>query len=349
MKVLVEICHPSHYYLFKNVIRKLREKGAEVLIAVKNRENIITALLEKDKEKYVLVGSTMAGLIRKALYLPIYELRLLEIAIDFNPDIFLSMNSVYSAHISFLMRKKHIAYTDTEVSRIITLLLLPFTHTVITPKSFRPIFRYKNHIQTDSYKVMAYLDPRFFIPDASILKELGISKQDKIAIIRFSSFDASHDIGITGLNNESKKRLINEIRKFARPIISSETPLAQEHKEFEYSLGPEKMLSLLALADIYVGEGATMACEAALLGTPSIFIHPNSAGILNELESKGLLMNFHNPNAEIEEIIMQVRRILLDNKYKEQQKENIVGIFHSKEDLNESIVSEVIKAYSSKL
>jgi len=347
MRILIEICHPSHYFLFKNVIKKLRDRGGvEILLAVKNREGIITTLLDKNGERYSLIGGTTTGLLRKALYLPRYELKLLIIAKEFRPDIFLSMNSLYSAHVSFLLGKKHITYTDTEISRIITILLMPFTHTVITPKSFKPIFHYRNHIQTDSYKVMAYLDPRYFVPDTSVLEDLKIKDQERIAVLRFSSFDASHDVGISGLSIESKIRLINEIQKLARPIISSEVPLMPEHKKFEYSLGPEKMLSLLAFSDIYIGEGATMACEAALLGVPSIFIHPNRAGILDDLESQGLLKNFHNPNEELEEIIEQVRRILVNGKLKEQQRKKVADIFANKENLNDVIIRELDKAYN---
>jgi hypothetical protein len=38
------------------------------------------------------------------------------------------------------------------------------------------------------------------------------------------------------------------------------------------SVAPEKIHDLLYYASLYVGEGATMATEAGLLGTPSVYV-----------------------------------------------------------------------------
>ena len=41
--------------------------------------------------------------------------------------------------------------------------------------------------------------------------------------------------------------------------------------------------------DLYIGEGATMASECAMLGTPAMYINTLGAGTLEEQEKYGLI------------------------------------------------------------
>ena len=60
-------------------------------------------------------------------------------------------------------------------------------------------------------------------------------------------------------------------------------------------------------AKMYIGEGGTMASEAALLGTPSIYTSTIRLGYLNELEKKyDLIYSLNNSN----EIIEKVRNLV---------------------------------------
>ena len=65
-----------------------------------------------------------------------------------------------------------------------------------------------------------------------------------------------------------------------------------------------KIHDLLYYATMYIGEGASMASEAAVLGTPSIYINPLRLGYLDELEKKyGLVYNIPNPKKAIQKAI----------------------------------------------
>ena len=53
-------------------------------------------------------------------------------------------------------------------------------------------------------------------------------------------------------------------------------------------------------SELYIGEGGTMASEAAVLGIPSIFVNSLELGYLNELEKKyGLVFNFSDSKKAI--------------------------------------------------
>jgi len=342
MRVMFDLGHASHYYLLRPVMKALRDRGDEVRIIVRDREGLVSKLLIADGEKFQIISKDVKrGAVRKTMRMIVNDIRVLKIAAEFRPDVFLSLASPYAGFASFVLRKPHIIYTDTEVARIILLLALPFSTTMITPASFTSKYRKRNHIRTDGYKVLAYLNPKSFRPDPSVLAGSGLTEGDRFTVVRFSSYDASHDFGLAGLNAESRVRLVEELAKHSKVIVSSEVELEPRLKEFEYRLPPEKILDLIYYASLYVGEGATMACEAAVLGVPSVFIHRNTAGILDDLEREGLLRSFHRPNEDLTEIMALCRKMLEDGSFKREQKEKSKALFKKKEDPADVIIREV--------
>jgi len=342
MRILFDLGHASHYYFFKPAIGKLRDRGDEIGIVVRNREGLVSKLLTADGEEFTTISRDVGpGVLRKAFRMIINDVSLLRFAAKWRPDVLVSAASPYSGFASFFLRKPHIIYDDTEVAQISQLLVLPFTTTMITPTSYDARYRIKNLVRTDGYKVLAYLNPSRFHPNPTALSESGLAENEKFTMIRFSSYDGSHDFGLTGLSSESRKRLVRELMKFSKVVISSEVELEPELKEYEYRLRPERILDVLNYAALYVGEGATMACEAAVLGVPSIFIHRNTAGILEDLEKEGLLRSFHRPNEDLEEIISLSTEMLKDPSYRVRQKDKSAKLLRSKEDPTDIIMREI--------
>ena len=56
---------------------------------------------------------------------------------------------------------------------------------------------------------LCYLHPNYFTPDPHVLNMLGVKRNEKYVILRFVSWDASHDIGQTGLDYGTKIKLVN--------------------------------------------------------------------------------------------------------------------------------------------
>jgi len=122
--------------------------------------------------------------------------------------------------------------------------------------------------------------------------------------LRFVSWGASHDIGKVGLSDADKVRLVKTLKDHGRVLITSEGSLPEALIPYQIRVSPIYIHDLLHYARMYVGEGATMASEAAILGTPSVYINPLGSGNLEEIINKYHLM-YHYKNAEpaIEQII----------------------------------------------
>jgi len=341
LRILFDLGHPAHYHLYKNAIRALRERGDDIIIVVRNREEMVAQLLKEDGQDFVMLGRNVPGLFMKALYMLRNDAKLLRIASGFKPDLFVSMSSPYSAHASFILRRPHLSFTDTEISTVILFLLAPFTTRMITPTSFKGDFSFRSHRKVDSYKELAYLHPKYFRPDPKLLDELKMGRDEKFALIRFSAYDASHDTGLRGLGKEARERLIRELSKRCRVFISSEIPLGTEFEKYELRIPPTKMHDMLCLASLYIGEGAVMASEAAMLGIPSIFINPSSRGYIDDLAKMGLVLHYRNPEKELEEIIASARDILSSRSYAEEIRSKRDAMLRKRTDLTETILEEI--------
>ena len=131
----------------------------------------------------------------------------------------------------------------------------------------------------------------------NILNNLNLSKNEEYVVLRFVSWNAHHDVGQLGLDLDTKRDLIDLLRKRYKIFISSEGELPEEFKEFQINISPDRMHDVLAFASIFIGESATMASESALLGTSAVYINSLPLmGYLKEEQNVGLLKHF--PSSE---------------------------------------------------
>ncbi len=273
MNILFEVGHPAHVHLFKYLIGELEKNGYRTQIAVREREGMVGPLLEKYGFPYKMMKPNAQGMFGKAVTMIKNDMALLKIARKSKPDIFVSVASPYSAHVSTIIRKPHISLTDTEDAGLQLKLMVPFTETILTPDCFLKSFPEKKHIRYPGYHELAYLHPNRFTPDPSVLEYLGVEKGEKYVIMRFSAWDASHDIGQHGLqSDEERLNLVKEIEKYARVFISSEIPLKGGLERRRINIPIHRVHDALYYASLYVGDGHKMAAESGILGTPSIII-----------------------------------------------------------------------------
>jgi uncharacterized protein len=311
MKVVVNMSHPSHVHYFKNLITELKRNGHEVLITASEKE-VTFNLLDKYSLDYVKVGKYSDSLIKKLLDIPLIDLRVYKAIKNFDPDIVIGENSVSAAHASFLLRKKCINFEDSEHAKEIMMLYMPFVNTVCTPSSFN-LNLGRKQIRFDGQKELAYLHPNYFNPNPDVLKEIGLGEDDTIIFLRFVSWTASHDVGEHGIRN--RKDLVRKLNKFGKVLISSEGKLEAELERYRINVSPEKIHDLLYYSTIYIGEGATMASEAAVLGTHSIYISTcaKQCGVFKDLYKYELLWYYDDET----EVIDRVREILRNNPKEE--------------------------------
>lgn len=310
MRILVDIGHPAHIHYFKNCARIMSEKGHEFLFVVRERDSTIE-LIESTGFNWVSRGKGKKGLINKLIGIPIIDHKIFKIAKDFKPDILLSFSSPYAAHVSKLIRKPHIAFDDTEHAKFEHWMCRPFTDLVLSPSCYNAKL-WKNQILFNSFMELFYLHPHYFQPDRHVLESIGVKESERFCILRFISWEANHDVGQYGLTYQEKLQLVESLNKRCKVFISSEVELNEELKQYQLKIHPKNLHHLLYFASIYIGEGGTTASEAAVLGTPAVYINTLEAGLFDEEQNRGLLYHLRSLN----EILERTNKILDDSNSK---------------------------------
>ncbi len=306
MNILIDIGHPAHVHYFKNFIKLMKMKGHNFLIIARDKE-ITHTLLNTYKIPFVSRGSGGKSLIKKILYIPIADRIIYKESKKFKPDLFLSFASTYAAHVSKIIGKPHIALDDTEHAKLELLMYPPFTDVILTPSCFSKDLG-KKQLFFDSFTELLYLHPDHFSPNPIVLKLLDLEKDEDFAIVRFVSWDASHDIKEKGLSNYDKIKLVEQLANKMRVFVSSEGDMPKEISKYKFHLPYELLHDVLFFARLYVGEGGTTASEAALLGTPAVYINNLTMGYIDDEKRAGLLFQ-STLNDEIDSIILNI----LDN------------------------------------
>ncbi len=318
MKILIDIGHPAHVHLFKNFAKYMILRGDEVLFTCRDKEFEIS-LLEHYGFEYKSFGRKFNSTKGKIFGLLKFGLQEIAIAIKFKPNLFLSAGSMYSAHASSVLRKPHFTFEDTFNMEQVR-LYLPFTQKVFVSKIPEGINIDRDKIvQYDGYHELAYLHPNWFKSDDSIYKDLKIDKGDKYVIIRFVSWNASHDIGQSGISFDDKRKLIEKLSEYAKIFITSEGELPEEWKKYQLTIEPYKIHNLMANATLFVGEGATMASECAMLGTPAIYINSIEAETIKEQERYSLLYHYKSGKIAIDKAIELSKIPSLEEKFKKKR------------------------------
>ena len=147
----------------------------------------------------------------------------------------------------------------------------PFSEVILTSDYEHPLHS-KRVLKYQGYNELLYLHPNRFTPNTAILQELGVKENEPYVVMRFVSWNATHDMGHAGISFENKRRAVESFSKFARVFISSESPLPDELKQYKLPTSPEKIHDVIAYASLIFGESATMVAEGAMLGVPGVYI-----------------------------------------------------------------------------
>jgi predicted glycosyltransferase len=298
LRVLIDVGHPAHVHFFKNTIWSLEKKGHKVMVVSRDKD-VVLELLKAYKIPHTVLSKVKPGKVHLLEELFIREYKLLKIAKRFDPDVLMGILSPNVAQIAWILRKKSIIFNDTEHAVLVQKITYPFCDIICTPSCYLK-YEGKKQIHYSGYHELAYLHPSYFNPHNEIIKELGVEVGEPFIILRFITWEAHHDVGQRGIEN--KLRLVQELEKFGKVFITSEGPLAEEFKRYKIRVTSEKIHHLLYYAALYVGEGATMAVESAILGTPSIYVSTlaGTMGNFSELEENyGLLFNYSDSEAAL--------------------------------------------------
>lgn len=308
MRLLVEFGHPAQVHKFKHVLKRMRARGAAVLVLSRDKD-VTLPLLDELGIDHICISRARSGYIGSLCELAIREWRTFLAILRFRPTLLLSAHSVAITHIGWLTGIPCIVHEDTEFGTLQQWLYMPFASRIVTSTAY-----YKDwgprQVRIDSLEPLAYLHPDEFRPDANVLTKYGLSPEIPYVVLRLIAWRALHDRAVSGLSDEEVVRAVGAMEASgARKIVlslerSRANPLAAD----VVTPAPGDLHHLLAFARLCFSESITVANEAAVLGVPTILLNPLEAGHTRALERYGLIERI----LDVEAAIARARTLLSD-------------------------------------
>lgn len=288
MNILIQLSHPAHFHLYKNVAKNLMNDGHQVFIIIKTKDILEDLLKEAGLPYYNILHHAH----RKSKMGVLYDMLLRDWRILWfckkNNIHLLTGSTPEVAHVSWLLGKYSVNTGEDDMAvvpafaKVAGVFLQSFISPIVCDSGN---LEYKS-VHYPSYHELAYLHPNHFTPNKIIVDNYGIDTSTPYFILRFASLKAHHDDGIKGINTEVAQRLIDILSPHGRIYITSERPLEPQFEQYRIHINPLDMHHVMAFASLYIGDSQTMAAEAGVLGVPFVRFNDfvGRIGYLRELE-----------------------------------------------------------------
>ncbi|MFQ5524848.1 MAG: DUF354 domain-containing protein [Thermoanaerobaculia bacterium] len=307
MRFAIDILHPAHVHFFRNFIGEMTGRGHEFLVTVREKE-FTGELLDGYGIEHVSISRQARGSLGLAKELALRTWKFRGLAKRFGADFLLGIMGPTIALAGKTLSSKTVVFYDTEMATVTNWFAYPLADAVVTPTCYSGKVG-GNHVTYSGYHELAYLHPDRFTPDRRVLADAGLDGELPIYVVRFVSWEASHDIGEKGFSIAQKRRLIELLSTRGQVLLTSEGPLPEGLESYRSRVPIGDIHHALACADLLVGESATMASEAAVLGTHALFVSKTGRGYTDEQERDyGLVHNFSD--AEAEKALAEVETLL---------------------------------------
>lgn len=329
MNILVDIGHPAHVHLFKNLILFLQRKNHNVIVVTRNKEST-NSLLDYYNIDYICLSNpvnSLWGFVKEFFYrlnaiLKLNSIHHFDLAIG---------TSVIIGYLTLFQNIFSINFNedDDNVVPLFSILGYPFCSKIINPSCLKFVFWKGKRDLHHSYHELAYLHPNNFTPDKNVLKKYKLKKREYI-VVRFSALSAHHDLNARGIN----KQLWNKIL----PLIKNFEIIKSFEGEKTHSIKIWDMHHILAFSKLVISDSQTMTAEAAVLGVPSVRINTFVGRIsyLEELEHVYTLTYGFKPD-DIEAILEKITYLLSIKKLEDYWKEKQNILLNQKEDFNKKM------------
>ena len=317
MRVLFDLGHPAHFHLIKNLAKKLNENGHEIYFSIQKKD-VLEDLVKETSYNYINIlpngrKSSKFGLVKSLIQ---RFFNILFYAKKIKPNLLIG-TSVEISYIGKLLNipSFNLNEDDANVVFLYSMLAYPFATEILTPISCNNGRWDKKSIKYNSYHELAYLYPKYFVPDINVLKKYNITRP--FFIIRFSKLDAHHDYGIKGINELFAFKIINKLKVIGNVYLSSERELGMNLDQYRLSINPMDIHHILFFANILISDSQTMTAEAAVLGTPSIRFNDfvGKLGYLEELEHIYDL-TYGIKTSEPEKLLQKIDELLVNPQIK---------------------------------
>ena len=300
MRILVEILHPAHVHFFRHFIAEMEGRGHRCLVTARDKD-LTLRLLEAFGIAHRVLSAQRSGLLGLAGELAQRARALLPIIDDFRPDVLTGVMGPSIALAGRWKRVPAVVFYDTETARLTNPWVFRLAAAVCTPDSY-PGPVPGHHVTYAGYHDLAYLHPNRFTPDPAKLRQFGLEPGRPFSFARFVSFQASHDLRDRGLTQAGRIEVLKQLAQFGEVVVSTEGHLPAGLPARPLTGPGHEIHHLLAAAEVVVGDSGTMSSEAAVQGTPAVFVSTFRLGVLLDLERRyGLMASVapHDPAAAI--------------------------------------------------
>lgn len=313
MNILIDIGHPGHVHLLRNVAKELDGHGHRIYYSVRDIPVAKRLMEHYGMKPWLDLGRKKDSLLGKAQTVVHQDIDILRFVRKNHIDLGLSSGLVLS-HVSKLTKMRSIVFDDDDdaAEPLIVKFGHPLTNIVFTPDCIRR--KTKHAVYYAGTHELAYLHPNRFTPDPTVLQQAGIHEGERFFIMRFVALKGHHDIGQQGLTLEQKQSLVELLKPHGRVIITSERTIEPEFEEYRLPVPPEDIHSLMAYSSIFVGDSQTMTSEAAILGVPALKCNTFAGrlSVPNMLENKYGICYAYQP-AQFGEMYQQIEQLLAHN------------------------------------
>lgn len=288
MNILIQLSHPAHFHLYKNVAKNLMDEGHRIFVLIKTKDILEDLLKQSGLPYYNILNEAH----RKSKWGILWDMlvrdwRILRFVKKHKIDL-LTGSTVEVAQVGWLTRKYRVntGEDDMDVVPLFPKMAGPFMGTILSPRVCNNYSLEPYSVKYESYHELAYLHPNHFEADKKVVEKY-FSADTPYFILRFSSLNAYHDNGIKGINTEIAQHLIDILKPHGRIYITSERELEPQFEQYRIPIKTLDMHHVMAFSTLYIGDSQTMAAEAAVLGVPFVRFNDfvGRIGYLNELES----------------------------------------------------------------
>ncbi|MEO0435455.1 MAG: DUF354 domain-containing protein [Pseudomonadota bacterium] len=288
LRILIEVVHPAHVHFFRVPIERLIARGHRVLIASRDKD-VTLSLLDDAGADHRCISSAGHGLFQLAIELLHRDVALWRLARRFRPDVMCGYGGVAISHVGKVLGIRTLAFYDTEKAVLQQRLTLPFIDKQYVPTCYDGLTAAGRTARFQGPKELSNLHPDNFAADRNIAVRAGLAENRPNFMLRVVNWGANHDHGASGWRLETLRKIVAKFAPRGKVHISVEGELPPDLENFAYQGSAEAFHHLLAHCDLYLGESATIACEALVLGVPSIYGVADRRSYIDELAQLGLI------------------------------------------------------------
>lgn len=342
MNFLFYLGHPSHYHVLRYIARSLKEEGNNITVVIRTKD-ILGDLVQADGIDYINISKRRRrnNFFSIAVDVILRNLKFFFILLRKKIQCVLSCGSDL-AFTAKLLRIPYMGFNDDDYYIIPNSARYgwPFITKIFVPigcdmgKFENKTIRYKG------FQKSFYLDRDVFTPNYDIVKNsIGT---DSYSLIRIVSLDAHHDDDVEGIDSNLLGEIVSKLEVHGKVFISSEKRLPDQFKKYHLVIDPRDIHHYLNYASLVIGDSQSMIHEAALLGTPAIRYNSfiGKIGVFNVLEHKYKL-SIGIKAGDKEGLLAAIDRVMLDDGYRDQMKQNLKEMRDDCEDVNQFVLDHL--------